>query len=133
MSTTLPVKLLHEIVLLPPQGFNFANRLQAGEVLTGTPAVTVSVYSGVDPNPAAMLSGPATLNSPNVLQKFTGGVPGTIYTVLVGCNTSLGQFLEQFAYLVVMTDTAASPPTGAIILLPGGAPVLLPGGGTIAL
>lgn len=133
MSTPIPTKLQSEIVQLPPNGFSFISRLQTGEALSGTPAVTISVYSGVDPNPQAMLSGAATISNGNtVLQKFTGGVPGVIYRVIAGCATNQGQFLEQLGYLVVLADSVVTPGP-AYILLPSGQAILLPGGQGITL
>jgi hypothetical protein len=133
MSTILPTILQGEIVLLPPGGFSFANRLQQGEVLAGTPTVSATVYSGTDPSPSAVLSGAAQVVDGNTVQQlFTGGLPGVIYMIVVGCGTSLGQYLKDWGYLVVLPSSVA-PPSGNILLLPGGAPLELPGGATIPL
>jgi hypothetical protein len=127
-ALTLPIKQLNEIILLPPGGADFTSRLQSGETLSGQPVVNIFVYSGTDPSPAGMLSGAASIVGNTVQQKFAGGVAGCIYKIIWACATSLGQFLEQFAYLVVQAETGE--PSGALqyILLPGGQAIDLPGG-----
>jgi hypothetical protein len=101
-SVVLPTIQPTEIVQLPPNGFDFTSRLAAGETLTGVPTVTVTVYSGTDPNPSAVKSGAASISGNTVVQKFTGGLAGVIYSVVAACSTSLGQSLQQWAYLVVV-------------------------------
>jgi hypothetical protein len=128
----LPVKQLNEIVQLPPGGADFTSRLQQGETLTGAPTVTVTVYSGNDPNPSAMLSGVASISGNFVLQNFQGGISGNIYKIIYGCATSLGQFLELFGYLVVLVESSTPPSASGIFLLPGGGEMQLPGGGTVS-
>ena len=126
-SVVIPAKAASEIVFLPPNGFNFTSRLQQGETLTGNPTVTLTVYSGTDPSPNTMLSGAASISSNSVLQKFQGGVVGCIYQIVAGVTTSLGQYLEQYAYLVVVSDNTTPSGTN-YVLWPGGAEVLFPGG-----
>lgn len=61
---------------------NFSDRLQFGEGINGA-SVTVSVYSGTDPNPGAMVSGSATFDANgNVTQVLLGGLPGVIYNIV---------------------------------------------------
>ena len=84
-TLTLPVKLVNEIVLLPPGGADFNSRLSSGGTLTGTPIITISVFSGTDPNPTAMLSGVPSIVGTTVQQLFIGGVDGVIYKVVYGC------------------------------------------------
>jgi hypothetical protein len=134
MTVILPTKATDEIVLLPPGGFIFASRLSPGEVLIGPPKVSISVYSGFDPNPMAMLSGIASIVGAAVRQLFTGGVIGNIYQIVCGCSTSLGQYLEISAYLVVLANVSA-PAVAApgYILLPSGQAILLPGGAGVTL
>lgn len=101
-SVVLPTIKPTEIVQLPSDGFDFTSSLAEGETLTGAPTVTVTVYSGTDANPSAVKSGAASISGNAVLQKFTGGLSGVVYSVVAGCTTSLGQYLEQWAYLVVI-------------------------------
>lgn len=66
---------------LVPLIVNFSDVLQFGEGINGA-GITVSVYSGTDPSPINLLSGPATYDtSGNVTQNVQGGIPGTIYTI----------------------------------------------------
>jgi hypothetical protein len=84
--------------------FDFTSQLAVGETLT-TQAVTASVYSGLDPNPAALISGAASVvNLTQVQQLLTGGVVGVIYKLLCTVTTSLGQTLSQPAYQVIIPD-----------------------------
>jgi hypothetical protein len=84
--------------------FDFTSQLAVGETLSG-PVVTATVYSGLDPNPAALVSGAASIiNSTQVRQLLTGGVVGVIYELLCQVTTSLGQTLVQPAYQVVIPD-----------------------------
>jgi type IV secretory pathway VirB2 component (pilin) len=75
---TVPSKDTSETI---PIVFNFFDRLQYGETITGS-VVSISVFSGTDANPSAMLSGVATNTSTTVTQAITGGIAGTIYTVI---------------------------------------------------
>lgn len=75
---TVPSKDVAETI---PIVFNFFDKLQYGETINGS-AVTVSVFSGTDANPSAMLSGPAVNTSTTVTQNITGGLAGNIYMIV---------------------------------------------------
>lgn len=82
-SEIFPSKVVEE---LAPYVVNFSDKLQFGEVINGA-GITVSVHSGIDPNPGAMLSGYATYDSAgNVTQNITGGLPGVIYNLAYVCT-----------------------------------------------
>ena len=87
------------------EAFNFLGRLAAGETISSAPIVA-SVYSGVDPNPAAIIFGVATISGSTISVKFTGGVLGVIYKVVVTAATSTGQTLQQVGLLAVVPDIA---------------------------
>ncbi len=88
----------------PSQPFDFISVLAAGETIS-TQVVTASVYSGVDPNPSALISGAAAVqNTTQVWQLFTQGVVGVIYELLCRITTSLGQTLELAAFMAVIPD-----------------------------
>ena len=78
MPQVFPNKLPAEEIILT---FNFAPGLPTGITLTGTPAVTVTVASGTDPDPSALLNGSAGFDSTStlVLQPITGGLNGVSY------------------------------------------------------
>lgn len=84
--------------------FDFISNLAVGETITAQ-SVNVAVYSGNDPNPAAMLSGGAAVqNGTQVTQLFAAGVVGVIYQAFATAMTSLGQRLQISAYLAVIPE-----------------------------
>lgn len=86
------------------QPFDFISVMAVGETIA-TQVVTASVYSGNDPAPAALISGAAAVqNVTQVVQLFAAGVLGVIYKLLCTITTSLGQTLEQVAYLAIIPD-----------------------------
>lgn len=67
---------------LNPYVVNFSDRLQFGEGINNA-SVAISVFSGTDSNPSAMLSGTATFDAfGNVTQNLTAGLVGVIYNVV---------------------------------------------------
>jgi hypothetical protein len=99
----IPTKRQGETVFCPPTGFNFISNLAAGETIA-TQVVTASVYTGVDANPANIISGAASVSGTSVMQLITGGVLGVIYELLCTITTSAGQTLEMAGYLAVIPD-----------------------------
>ncbi len=88
----------------PSQPFDFISVLAASETIS-TQVVTASVYSGVDANPSAIISGAAAVqNTTQVWQLFTAGVVGVIYELLCTITTSLGQTLSISAFMAVVPD-----------------------------
>ena len=71
--------------------FNMAAGLLNGNLLSGVPTVAVSVYSGVDASPGAVLNGAAGLDSTStlILVPVQGGLNGVEYLFEVECGTSL--------------------------------------------
>ena len=87
------------------RGMDFSARLSpTSDTLTGTPTVTSSVFSGTDPNPQAILAGSPSLSSNNmqILQRVSGGVPGTAYILSFQCGTAQGNTLEAQAFFWVV-------------------------------
>lgn len=86
--------------LSPP--FDFISALAVGETIV-TQVVTCVVYSGIDANPSALISGQATVqNGTQVQQLITGGIDGVIYDLKCLITTSLGQTLELTGLLAVL-------------------------------
>jgi hypothetical protein len=86
------------------QPFDFAGSMSQGETITAQ-VVTATVYQGTDPNPAAIISGLATVaNVTQVNQLVTFGVLGVIYELLCQIVTSLNQHLEIAGYLAIIPD-----------------------------
>lgn len=96
----IPAKKLGETVVVP---CDFLSRLSLGETITSA-SCTCVVYAGVDPSPANVISGTATVSGSIVNQLITGGVLGVIYELLFRAVTSLGQVLELSAYLTIVPD-----------------------------
>lgn len=94
-------KRLGETIVLNP--WNFLSLLGVSETISSA-TVTASVYSGVDANPSAMISGSATISGAVVSQKIVGGVVGVIYELLCAAVTSAGQTLELAGYFAVIPD-----------------------------
>ena len=86
-------------MLLKP-AFDFISALAVGETLV-TATVVATVYSGVDPAPAAILSGAPTISGTTVLQSVTGGVVGCIYGLTCTVTTSLGQTVSSSGFFAV--------------------------------
>lgn len=75
---------------LVPLAFNFTNDLLTGELLSGTPTVTVTAAlsqagATLDTNPTAILNGPAALDTTRkfVVQPVMGGLDFNDYEVKV--------------------------------------------------
>ena len=71
---------------------DFAPLLAPGETIS-SPTWTVSVVNGIDENPNAMVTGPASVNGTTSSQKLALGVPGNLYAPICTAQTSLGQTL----------------------------------------
>jgi hypothetical protein len=112
--------------------FNFLSKLQSGETIS-TASCSVSVYSGNDPTPSAIITGAASMNGPVVNQLVSAGVVGTIYEIDCEVTTSLGQTLDLLGYLAVIPSSAdapapPAPSVGQFVLTPGGQAYLTPSG-----
>lgn len=98
-----PSKRLGETIIPNPSPFNFTSQLAVGETISSA-TVTASVYTGVDANPSAIISGSATISGAVVSQKITGGVLGVIYELLCAAVTSAGQTIQLAGYLAIIPD-----------------------------
>lgn len=83
--------------------FDFISNLAVGETIS-TQSVVATVWSGVDANPSAIVSGAATASGTKVTQAITGGAAGTIYKLVCTITTSASQTLQMLAYLAVVAD-----------------------------
>ena len=81
--------------------FNFTAAMASSATIL-TQVVTATVYSGVDPNPAAVISGAATASGKVVSQNILGAVAGVIYQLLCVITTSDGKGYRQSSYLAVV-------------------------------
>lgn len=91
---------------------SFANVFSSGEVISGTPAITVSVLSGVDPTPSNMLYEGITITNGNTIeQRFRLGELGCIYEIVYEVVTSIGNTFSKNFYLAILPNGDAAIPT----------------------
>jgi hypothetical protein len=83
--------------------FDFLSMLAASETLVSA-LVTVTIRTGSDPNPSAVLSGAASFAGKTVNQLVTGGVVGVIYVLTCSVVTSTGQDLVMNGELSIIDD-----------------------------
>lgn len=99
----LPSKQVADSLLV---NFPFQNQMVFGEVVTGA-VVTITVYTGTDPNPTTMLSGTPDYTTglgEYVLQTIVAGISGNIYQLVCTVATSLSNVFVCEAYLAVINN-----------------------------
>jgi len=95
-----PAKPLNAAVFV---AFNFLSDLAEGEALNSA-TVSLTVFSGTDGNPSAMLSGSDSIVDSVVSQLLINGTVGVIYVVQCSALTNLGQTLIKTGMLAVIAD-----------------------------
>ena len=98
---TLSIKGPDEDVIV---SFDFTNALDSGEYLVSIVSVTVSVVLGIDPNPSALLNGPAAIDATGtvILQPVWGGLDATNYHLRALAVTSAGSPPRQLAVPAIL-------------------------------
>ena len=81
--------------------FDFTSSLAIGETVSSA-SVVATVWSGNDPTPSGIVSGAASVSSPQVTQTITAGVVGTIYQLICSAVTSAGQTLLGYGLMTVL-------------------------------
>ena len=103
-NVLLPSKQVSDTVTVV---WPFQDQMVFGELVNGA-IVTVTVYSGTDSNPSAMLSG-SPMWSINqglaVTQTIIGGLSGVTYLIVCTVSTTLSNTLINQAYLSVINNT----------------------------
>ena len=94
-----PDKGTSEII---PLTVTFADRLQYGEFINGA-NVVVTVSSGIDPSPAALLAGTVTYTNTTVSQNITGGIAGVTYSIIFLVTATNSHNYVKTGYLSVLT------------------------------
>ena len=79
--------------------FRFGNRLADGETITV--AMSITVASGADATPSAVLDGAVSVSGGDAWQWVKDGVDGTAYAIRALATTSTGQKLVAVAILPV--------------------------------
>lgn len=100
MSIVFTPKTTNEKVQL---GFDFSKALAATETITSAD-VEISILTGTDPYPYAVLLGSPATGGKLVRQWVQDGVAGAIYEISVTATSSLGQVLELQGILEIKTD-----------------------------
>lgn len=95
----LPAKSQAEDI---PVTFNFLDQLVFGEVITGA-TITAVVYSGLDPNPSAIIADVPVIATPLVTVPIQNGVVGVIYTIVCTVVGSGTHVYTQEGRLAVIT------------------------------
>lgn len=98
ITETLQAKDLQEVDDL---SFDFTDALAAGETIASA-VVTCEVQVGEDANPSAMLVSTASVQSPKVVQRLTGGVAEATYRIRCVATLSSGRKLTVAGLLPVL-------------------------------
>lgn len=105
-TTIVPIALLPQYTTESlTRGIDFTPQLSlTGDTFTGTPTVTVSVLSGIDPTPQNILVGTPSLsaNSMQIIQRISRGVAGVAYLLSFRCGTAQNNTLEQQGILYIV-------------------------------
>lgn len=83
---------------------SFSDVIPSGDTITGTPTITVTLFTGFDTNPSGILyQGTTTLNN-TVEQRFRLGIPGNIYQILYKVVTNHGAVFEKECTLAILPE-----------------------------
>ena len=88
---------------------DFRDVLAAGETITSQ-AVTVTVFSGDDLNPANLLYGGIAVHPGWIDQKIRLGIPGNIYSIKFEVGTSLGNKYVKVTRLAILHEIGNAYP-----------------------
>lgn len=99
---------------LIPVTADFSKDLGAGDSVVSC-VVTISVFSGKDSNPAALLYNPVEIFTPRCIQNIVEGVVGVVYLIEFAATTALGNLLKQEVKLAILPDNV--PASGKYIPL----------------
>lgn len=100
IQITLPAKRRIDV---RPFKVDFSQWLDSGESVTAA-QLSVSLFTGTDPDPAAILYlDPEILNNV-VTQRIREGIPGNIYTITMEVTTNLGNELTAETVQAVLPD-----------------------------
>lgn len=91
---------------------SFADLLSPGDTITGTPVITVTVYTGTDSNPSNLLYQLPTVTKGSVVeQRFRLGIPGVIYHILFTIQTVAGDTFDKESYLAILPEDGTAIPS----------------------
>ena len=93
---------------------DFRDVLVAGETITSQ-AVTVTVFSGDDTNPAHLLFQGITVHPGWIEQRIRLGIPGNIYSINFVIGTSLGNTYDKVTRLAVLPEDGNAIPQFTVL------------------
>lgn len=82
--------------------FDFISGMQTPEEILVSASTTCTLYSGTDPAPQAIISGPATVSGTRAFQKCVPTIVGNIYDLSCKAVTNGGQILILDAYFAIV-------------------------------
>ena len=88
--------------------FNFQHTMQVGDAIIASAAV-ITLESGTDPNPSAMLVGDSTFTNTDVTQTVEGGIPGNIYKIAMSARTLNNCVYVTEGLLAINSSEAVDP------------------------
>lgn len=91
---------------------SFADVMLPGDSISGTPTISITVSSGIDPTPSTILyEGVSVTNGNTVEQRFRLGIIGVIYCITFTIVTVMGETLEKECYLAILPQEGFAIPT----------------------
>lgn len=112
MTADVQSKLIGETITVR---FEFLDQMAFGETLS-LPFVTVSLFSGVDYSPSAILSGTASVDGSAVEQKITDGMAGVVYVLTATATGSSGAVFNETLRLAILADEGSWSPASIPVL-----------------
>jgi hypothetical protein len=86
----------------PQIPFDFISGMQSPDEVLVSATTTCTLYSGTDPSPQSIISGPATVSGTIAFQKCVPTIVGNIYDLSCKALTSAGQILILDAYFAIV-------------------------------
>lgn len=84
---------------------SFSDLLPSGTTIIGAPVITVTLDTGLDPNPSNILYQGVTITNGNTIeQRFRLGVIGCIYQINFSVTNNAGQTFDKDSYLAILPD-----------------------------
>jgi len=93
---------------------DFRDVLAVGETITSQ-AVTVTVFSGDDPNPSNLLFQGIDVHVGWIEQRIRLGIPGNIYSINFVVGTSLGNTYDKVTRLAVLPEDGNAVPQFTVL------------------
>lgn len=84
---------------MQPYSVDFVNDLQNNESVVSA-VVTLSVFSGTDPNPQSHIVGTYAINGTSIVTQVVGGLlPNVVYIFNIVATTSLNYTVDLYALI----------------------------------